>query len=107
MNRIYLSLLLVTLSLFPCLLEAAEPLTLPFPAQPDTLVYHSFFENPDQPIYTLEGYERYWVTVRFTPLHAFTIREVYFLVENVSGSHDPCYVYAPLSMSMLSGLKWT
>lgn len=64
--------------------------------QPDTLVYHDFFDDPDQPIYTLTGLEQYWVTVRFTPDSTFTVLSVYFVVENITGSNDPCYIYLAL-----------
>lgn len=96
MNQAVLLLLIIALTLIPSSLEAAGPPENSSPAEPDTIVYHSFFENPDQPIYILSGLVRYWVTVRFTPVRAFTIHEIYFLVENITSSQDPCFVYIAL-----------
>ncbi len=65
-------------------------------APTDTLVYHDYFVDPNQPIYSLTGLENYWVTVRFTPLAPFTARSISFVVENISGSSDGCFIYMAL-----------
>lgn len=62
----------------------------------DTLTYHDYFLDPDQPIYSLTGLENYWISVRFTPLDQFTARQISFVVENISGSSDGCFIYMAL-----------
>jgi hypothetical protein len=65
-------------------------------APTDTLVYHDYFVDPNQPIYTLADLENYWVSVRFTPLDDFTARSIAFVVDNLGGSGDGCFIYMAL-----------
>jgi len=62
----------------------------------DTLVYHDYFEDPSQTVYILNDLYTYWVSVRFTPEAEFIPTSILFLVENLNGSSDSCYVYLAL-----------
>jgi len=68
----------------------------PFRAESDTLVYHDYFQDPTQPTYILNGLSEYWVSVRFTPEREFTASSVHFLIENITGSTEPCYIFLAL-----------
>jgi len=96
MKRLIIFLLFVFLYRFPAGASLLSPSPDTESLQTDTLAYHDYFEDPDQPIFVLYGISEYWVTVRFTPADIFTIEAVYFVAENLIGSSDSCYVYLAL-----------